>query len=139
MPSRVGVTQPLTSRSELAAVQAALMPIMAFTALTGTAGREATKATKVTYGISTIPASRIIATDSPASLRGSQPGDKQRGGCAAGHGIGEKGKPEKPGHRYKIGRDDLLWVRCPKMVRRHRRSDYLEGNQRDIRIGRRSV
>jgi hypothetical protein len=35
-------------------------------------------------------------------------GDEQRSGCTAGRGIGEKGKPEKTGHRYNIGHDDLL-------------------------------
>jgi hypothetical protein len=43
-PSRVGATQPLTSRSELAAVQAALTPMIALTALTDAAGREAARA-----------------------------------------------------------------------------------------------
>src|SRR5262245_12208469 len=65
-PSRVGVTRPLTTKSALATVQAALMPMIAFTAFTGAASRAATKATKITYGISTSPASRINATGRPS-------------------------------------------------------------------------
>jgi MmyB-like transcription regulator ligand binding domain len=59
----------------------------------------------------TIPAPRISVTGRTNKLsRKTRTGDEQRGGYTTGRGIGEKGEPERTGHRYHISHDDLLWL-----------------------------